>query len=95
MPKNDEIIRAVNTVVKLDLAILKAEMDASIFDRKLGSVDLNIYRAAPLDPEKAEVIASAFKRWGIELTLPTVERPKLVQPIPSGNAPADSPTNSV
>jgi hypothetical protein len=94
-PKNDEIVRAANTIVKLDLAILKAEMDAGIFDRKLGSVDLNIYRAAPLDPEKAALIADAFKRWGIELTLPT-ERPKQVQTLPPGDAPGkDSRTTEV
>jgi hypothetical protein len=92
-PTNDEIVRAANTVVKLDLAILKAEMDAGIFDRKLGSVDVNIYRAAPLDPGKAALIAGAFKRWGIDLTLPTNERPTQIQPVPLGDAPAnDSPT---
>jgi hypothetical protein len=43
-PSNDDIVRAANTIVKLDLAILKAEMDAGIFDRKLGTVDVNLYR---------------------------------------------------
>jgi hypothetical protein len=69
-PKNDERIKAANTLIKLDLAILKAEMDAGIFDRKLGSVELNVYRAAPLDPEKAAAIAGAFRNWGIDLSLP-------------------------
>lgn len=80
-PKNDERIKAANTLVKLDLAILKAEMDAGIFDRKLGSVDVNVYRAAPLDPEKASQIADAFKRWGIDLTLPNRKDPVLEIPI--------------
>jgi hypothetical protein len=88
-PKTDEIIKAINTLVKLDLAILKAEMDAGIFERKLGSVDLNVYRAAPLDPEKAIQIAEAFKRWGIDLNLPT-QRPKLIESSPV-HAPADHP----
>jgi hypothetical protein len=57
-------------------------------------VDLNIYRAAPLDPEKAALIAGAFKKWGIDLTLPPNERPKYIEPITPGDAPADSPTNS-
>jgi hypothetical protein len=56
-------------------------MDAGIFDRKLGSVDLNVYRAAPLDPEKAAAIAGAFKNWGIDLTLPA--KPiKIIEQIP-------------
>jgi hypothetical protein len=95
-PKVGERIKAANTIINLDLAILKAEMDAGIFDRKLGSVDVNMYRAAPLDPEKAALIAGAFKRWGIDLMLPTSERPKQIQPVPPGNAPAnDSPTGQV
>jgi hypothetical protein len=90
LPQTQDVIRAVNTIVKLDLAILKAEMDAGIFDRKLGSVDLNIYRAAPLDPEKAALIADVFKKWGIDLTLPANERPKYIEPITPGDAPDDS-----
>jgi hypothetical protein len=75
-PDADQIMKAANTIIKLDLAILKAEMDAGIFDRKLGSVDVNVYRAVPLDPELAERIAAGFKRWGIDLALPG-QRPKL------------------
>lgn len=88
-PKTDEIIKAINTLMKLDLAILKAEMDAGIFERKLGTVDLNVYRAAPLDPEKAKQIVQTFKRWGIDLNLPT-QRPKLIESSPA-HASADHP----
>jgi hypothetical protein len=35
-------------------------MDTGIFDRKLGSVELNVYRAQPLDPERAAAIAGAI-----------------------------------
>jgi len=59
------------------------------------SVDLNIYRAAPLDPEKAALIADVFKKWGIDLTLPANERPKYIEPITPGDAPDDSPTTPV
>ena len=62
-PENDEIIRAVNTIVKLDLAILKAEMNAGMFERHLGTMDVNVYRSAPLDAEKSALIVQAFKRW--------------------------------
>jgi hypothetical protein len=86
-PKVSDRIRAANTIINLDLAILKAEMDAGIFDRKLGSVDLNVYRAAPLDPEKAAQIVEAFKRWGIDLNIPQ-QRPKLITAQPA-NDPAD------
>jgi hypothetical protein len=90
MPQVQDIIRAANTIVKLDLAVLKAEMDAGIFDRKLGSVDVNVYRAAPLDPEVADRIAESFKRWGIDLTLP-VQRPKLTTRVNGPTPAADHP----
>jgi hypothetical protein len=91
-PGTDEVLKAANTIIKLDLAILKAEMDAGIFDRKLGTVDLNVYRALPLAPDKAAKIAEAFQRWGIDLTLP--ERPKAIQPTTTDVPAADSPDNS-
>jgi hypothetical protein len=92
MPQIQDVIRAANTIVKLDLAILKAEMDAGIFDRKLGTVDVNVYRAAPLDPETADRITKAFKRWGIDLSLPT-QRPKLTEVI-AVNGATPTPDNS-
>jgi hypothetical protein len=91
MPQTQDVIRAANTIVKLDLAILKAEMDAGIFDRKLGSVDVNVYRASPLDPETADRIAQSFKRWGIDLTLP--QRPTVIETLPA-NGPAPNPSQS-
>jgi hypothetical protein len=51
-PSNRDRIMAANTLVKLDLAILKAEMDAGIFDRKLGTVELNVYRAHCSTPRR-------------------------------------------
>lgn len=92
-PSHAEKISAANTLIKLDLAILKAEMDLGIFDRKLGTLDLNLYRATPLDPEKAAKIAEAFKRWGIDLNL-TEQRPKPIQALPANAADHHSPENS-
>jgi len=73
-PRNEERIKAANTLIKLDLAILKAEMDAGIFERKLGEVDITLHRAIPLPPETTAKIAEAFERWGIDL------RPKAALP---------------
>jgi hypothetical protein len=87
-PKPGEVIKAVDTLVKLDIAILKAEMDLGIFDRKLGSMDVNVYRAAPLQADKAQLIAGAFAAWGIQLSVPQ-ERPKVIEQLPAdaGHAP--------
>jgi hypothetical protein len=94
-PKTDEVLKAINTLMKLDLAILKAEMDAGIFERKVGTLDVNMYRAQPLDPEVADRITDAFKRWGIDLSLPA-QRPRLAQPILTNGATptADNPSGT-
>jgi hypothetical protein len=60
-------------------------MDTGIFDRKLDSVELNVYRAQPLDPEKAAGTAGAFKNWGIHLKVPQ-KSTKVVQSIPAHGA---------
>lgn len=78
-PRNEERIKAANTLLKLDLAILKAEMDAGIFERKLGEVDINLHRSIPLPPEMTVKIAEAFVRWGVNL--PT-SQPALPQATP-------------
>ncbi len=38
--------------------------DAGVFDRKLGTIDTNILRARPLEPEVEAEILEAFQRWG-------------------------------
>jgi len=90
-PKTDEIIKAINTLMKLDLAILKAEMDAGIFERKIGTVDVNMYRAAPIDPEQADAIIAAFKNWGIDLSTP-LQRSQPVQTVNATPALPDAGT---
>jgi hypothetical protein len=80
LPNSNDIIKAANTIIKLDLAILQAEMDAGIFERKLGALDMNLYRATQLPPEVAQKISSVFKAWGIDLALPD-QRPKIKEPV--------------
>jgi hypothetical protein len=81
--KTEEKINPANTLVKLGLAILSAEIGAGIVDLKLGSVNLNIYQVQPLDPEKAHAIAGIFKVRGINRTL-LEESAKVLEPIPAG-----------
>lgn len=64
MPSAGEQIAALNSIMKLDLALLSAEMDAGIFKRELGEVDV-MHRAAPLSLEKKQEIISTFQAWGI------------------------------
>lgn len=65
MPTNKERLQAINTILKMNLAIFNAEMDAGIFERKLGTMDLNLMRSRPLNPEAERKIVEAFQRWGI------------------------------
>jgi hypothetical protein len=61
-PSNAEQIYALNTILKMDLALLQGEMDAGVFDRKLGSIEHQI-RNRPLDEETNAMIKDAAKRW--------------------------------
>lgn len=64
MPTAGEQIAALNSIMKLDLALLSAEMDAGIFRRELGEVGV-LHRAVPLPAEKKEEIMRTFAAWGI------------------------------
>lgn len=57
-------IHALKEIVKLDVAIFKAEMDAGIFDRHLGSVEIEL-RNKPLTIESRELIKQAMINWGM------------------------------
>lgn len=63
MPKHKDQIAAINTIIKWDLAILQAEMDAGIFERKLGTLEVD-KRSQPLNDEQKESILNALTRWG-------------------------------
>jgi hypothetical protein len=43
---------------------------------------VNVYRAAPLQAVKADLIRGAFAAWGFELSVPQ-ERPKVIEQLPA------------
>lgn len=57
-------INAINSLVKLDVLIFNAEMDAGIFERHLGTLEIE-KRNKPLPPELKAVMLKAFVNWGI------------------------------
>lgn len=63
IPKHKDQIAAINTIIKWDLAILQAEMDAGIFERKLGTLEVE-KRSQPLNDEQKASILNALTRWG-------------------------------
>jgi hypothetical protein len=71
MPTAGEQVQALATIGKMDIALLQAEMDAGVFERKLGTVDLAIRRSQPLTPEAREILLKAWRNWGL---LPEVKQ---------------------
>jgi hypothetical protein len=57
-------INAINSLVKLDVLIFNAELDAGIFERHLGTIEIE-KRNKPLPPELKAVMLKAFVNWGI------------------------------
>ena len=63
-PSYRDQIMAMNAIIKLDLAILGAEMDLGIFERHIGTVGIEA-RSKPLLPEQKQRMFEALVNWGI------------------------------
>ena len=63
-PSYRDQIMALNAIVKLDLAILSAEMDAGIFERHIGKIEIE-KRYIPLPQELKERMIEALKNYGV------------------------------
>ena len=63
-PSYRDQIMAMNAIIKLDLAILGAEMDMGIFERHIGTVGIEA-RSRPLLPEQKQRMFEALVNWGI------------------------------
>lgn len=63
-PSYKDQIAAIRELMKWDLAILSAEMDAGIFQRQLGTLEIE-RRNVPLRPEVKEAILIAMGNLGI------------------------------
>ncbi len=63
-PSYRDQIAALNSIIKMDLSIFNAELDAGIFERHLGTLEIE-KRAQPLPAELKEAMMKAFANWGI------------------------------
>jgi hypothetical protein len=59
---NGNRISALNSLLKGDLEMLQAELDAGIFERHLGTIR---HMPAPLNAEQKRTVIDAFVAWGI------------------------------
>ena len=60
-PKYKDQIEALNAITKLDLQILQAEMDAGVFERHLGKLDVDIN----VTEERKVLILKAFANFSL------------------------------
>jgi len=81
-PAYRDQIRALTEIIKLDLAILNAEMDLGIFERNLGAIDIEAHRNQPLPPELKEAILNTAQKWGIVKTVSAKE----IKTLPDGHS---------
>jgi hypothetical protein len=65
IPEYRDQIKAMDSIAKMDLALLQAEMDAGIFERHLGKLDIEIARKQPIPDDRRDVIYQVFKNWGL------------------------------
>lgn len=75
IPKYQDQIKAMSAIAKMDLALLQAEMDAGVFERHLGTLDIDVARRKPIPENLRENAWKVFKNWG--LVPRTAEMPKL------------------
>lgn len=63
-PSIREQINAINSIVRLDVMVFNAELDAGLFERHLGTIEIE-QRNRPLPPELKAMMLKAFVNWGI------------------------------
>jgi len=66
MPSNMEAIMAMQTIMKMDVAIFEAESNSGLFKRTVGNPEE--YVRALVNPEAKRVIAGVLKTWGMPST---------------------------
>lgn len=63
-PSVRDQISALREISRLDVAIFGAELDAGIFERHIGTLEIE-KRSKPLPPELKAQMIKAFTNWGI------------------------------
>lgn len=63
-PSYKDQINAINSIIRLDSIIFNAQLDAGIFERHIGTLEVE-KRSRPLPPELKAMMLKAFINWGI------------------------------
>ncbi len=64
MPETKDVIKALEVIMKMDIALIEAEMDAGIYKRNLGTLEIE-KRNTPLTEDRKHAIMMAMKNWGL------------------------------
>lgn len=86
-------IAALKALAENDLKLLQAEMDAGIFTRQLGNIDLTAKRNLPIDEDHEKRILNAFGNWGFieaEATEIKTQPHDQIKTLPQANSPGSS-----
>jgi hypothetical protein len=79
-PYNEDVIEAAKSLVAMDLALLKAEIETGMYrDEQEAAATL---RYAPMPPERRQVVIGAFIAWGM---LPKEQVEAIVPALPTLN----------
>jgi hypothetical protein len=90
-PSYREQISALVQIVKLDLAVFNSEMDAGLFERHIGTLEIE-KRYRPLPPELKAQMMQAFINWGV---IPREHAEEIKNNATDNNKPANDSSTAI
>lgn len=91
-PSNRDKMKALELLLKLDLAILRAEIEVGLFERSMTPEEEERLRAKPLSKDTLDRIANTFARFGIVAPQELTDgKPNTDSPAPLGGATREAP----
>lgn len=89
-----EKIAALKELRENEIKLLQAEMDAGLYDRKLGTIDIEALRNRQIDPAHQQRAIDSFKAWGfieadaveVETKQPNDQPQPIAEALPGGSA---------
>lgn len=79
-PEIKDQVKALETILKMDQALLQTEMDAGVFERKLGTLKVDHEHTMKVDDDEAEGVMRALRNYGIVKPANIIEQPELPRP---------------
>lgn len=81
----NERTNAAKTIAALEHKLFQSQMDSGIYERKLGTIEVEEMRSRAINPEAEQAIIEAFKVWGV------VEKPPEAKKIEAAKKVIDLP----